>query len=143
MLLMLVLVLPVLFAGASPTPSPWPSPSPALAYRLPEHLPSPQVLATWELIQGQAQSNGSRTSYRFYVDPARPALYRITQYRQHLETEKLLWNAEPGVGILECYELLPEGWRRLEPGTDRYRMEMATAIRIYQLHRNVVHSAQP
>jgi hypothetical protein len=139
---MLELVLTALMAvGASPAPPP----TPPLAHRLPDHLPRPDVLARWELIQGQSDSNGSRVSYRFYVDPARPALYRVTQYHLALETEKLLWNAEPGArgGVLECYELLPEGWRRLEAGTDRYRMEMATAIRVYQLHRSATVPVEP
>jgi len=110
-----------------------------LTVRLPSEVPGPEILARWELIQGWKDSPGFRVSYRFYVDPARSALYRVTQYRVTPETEKVLWNAQPGSGApLECYELLPEGWRRLDPASERYRAEMAMAVRIYYVHRTLM-----
>ncbi|HEX6739621.1 MAG TPA: hypothetical protein VF310_15180, partial [Vicinamibacteria bacterium] len=137
--LMLALALAFLAAAPSPTPRALRP----LSQQLPARLPDPAVLARWELIQGQADSNGSPVSYRFYVDPARPAIYRLTQYRLAMETEKLLWNAAPGARVLECYELLADGWHRLEPGTERYRLEMATAIRVYQLHNSIPVTVEP
>jgi hypothetical protein len=134
----------ILTALAFATPPPAVPEGTPLNDRFPDHLPGPEVLARWELIQGSGDSGGQRVAYRFYVEPARAALYRVTQYRLLLETEKLLWNGQPGRGQpLELYELLSQGWTRMDSGTERYRAEMATAIRIYQLHRTLTTPPQP
>jgi hypothetical protein len=128
---------------------------------LPPALPDPVTLARWEQIRGEAGDAGSRVIYRFYVDPARRALYRITQYRVVsakglAETEKLLWNEAPGSGTpLQCYERVAERhwttlwlwkrwrWRSLEPGSQVYRREMMIAIRIYHLHQASLEQSEP
>ena len=135
----LVLAVALSFAAA---PSPAAEASP-LTLRLPADMPGPEVLARWELIQGRNEGEGLRATYRFYIDPRRAALYTVTQYRLPSETEKVLWNAGPRGRPLECYELLPEGWSRLDPTSERYRLEMATAIRIYYLHNARTERPEP
>jgi hypothetical protein len=129
------------FAAAGPATEA--SPFTPLTLRLPAEVPGPEVLARWELIQGRNEGAGLHATYRFYIDPARPALYTVTQYRVPSETEKVLWNAGPRGRSLECYELLPEGWRRLEPTSERYRLEMGTAIRIYHMHNARTERPEP
>jgi hypothetical protein len=117
----------------------------------PQGLPSEETLARWEQIWGEGGSDELKVVYRFYIDPARPALYRITQYRVTRsqadsapvsDTEKLIWNAEPGSRApLQCFERVRTPgqawqWRRLEPDSHRYRIEMSTAMAIYRLHRS-------
>ena len=134
-----------------------------LTDRLPDGVPGPETLAGWERVQGDTTNrDGHRVVYRFHVDPARGALYRLTQYQvmrparagatdsgPALETEKLFWNAAPGSRRpIECFERFRAHgwatlwlgndwhWRRLEPGSPAYLAEMATAIRVYHLHRS-------
>jgi hypothetical protein len=131
-----------------------------LTENFPPALPGPLTLAGWEQVQGEFSDASFRVAYRFYVDPARRAIYRITQYhivpaQGPAETEKLLWNETPGRGALQCYERVAERswttlwlwkrwrWRRLEPDTPRYRNEMVTAIGIYRLHRARLELSEP
>lgn len=126
----------------------------------PPALPGPLTLAGWEQIRGESSDAKGRVDYRFYVDPARLAIYRITQYRivpaqGPAETEKLLWNETPGRARLQCYERVSERdetkpwlgerwrWRQLDPDSARYRREMMTAVEIYSLHQARVNSSEP
>jgi hypothetical protein len=134
-----------------------------LTPELPRGLPDARILGGWERVEGGGELDGLRAEYRFYVDPARPGLYRITKYRvatpvagaavavgaaRAAETEKLLWNADPDRRApLRCWERVKTRswktlwlwkawrWRPLEPGSRRYRHEMGTAVRVYALHR--------
>src|SRR5206468_486045 len=56
-------------------------PEPALAADLPGALPTSQTLRGWETIGGRISGSEEDVVYRLYVDPQRPLLYRITQYR--------------------------------------------------------------
>lgn len=128
----------------------------AFAPALPEGLPSPATLAGWEKVEGEVETADSTVSYRFYVNPRRPGLYELTQYRmtrivhgagvareRRPETEKVLWNAQPDQKQpLVCYEMRDGAWRRLEHGSAAYVAEMRTAIYVYSLHRQVVTARQ-
>ena len=131
-----------------------------LASRLPRSLPDARTVDGWERVEGEGEQDGLRAAYRLYVDPSRPGIYRITQYRVAPvagaagaaavpETEKLLWNADPDRRVpLRCWERVKTRswktlwlwkawrWRPLEPGSPRYRQEMTTAVRVYLLHRS-------
>jgi hypothetical protein len=147
------LALTVLFLLAGPADMP-------LTEGFPPALPGRLTLAGWEQVRGEVRDANGRVDYRFYVDPARRALYRITQYRivparGPAETEKLLWNETPGRARLQCYERVSERdwetlwlwerwrWRQLEPDSARYRNEMMTAAGIYRLHQARLESSQP
>jgi hypothetical protein len=124
----------------------------AFAPALPEEMPSASTLATWEKIEGDVETTDSAVSYRFYVNPIRPALYELTRYRLTLtvqgadgsserrtQTEKVLWNAEPErKKPILLYELRDGSWRKLEHGTPEYILEMGTAIHVYSMHRQAV-----
>ena len=129
-----------------------------LTPELPRGLPDARILGRWERVEGEGERDGLRAAYRLYVDPSRPGLYRITQYRVASgaaggpavpETEKLLWNGDPDRRApLRCWERVKTRswntlwlwkawrWRPLEPGSPRYRHEMTTAVRVYLLHRS-------
>ena len=51
----------------------------ALATTLPAGLPSTAILADWERIEGAYDTPTEHVRYVLFVDPERPALYRITQ----------------------------------------------------------------
>jgi hypothetical protein len=119
---------------------------------LPEEMPSPATLAGWEKVEGEAETVDSAVSYRFYVNPIRPALYELTRYRltrivqgadgsteRRPETEKVLWNARPDAKQpIICYELRDGSWRKLEHGSPEYILEMGTAIHVYAMHRQAI-----
>jgi len=119
---------------------------------LPEGMPSAATLAGWEKVEGEAETVDSAVSYRFYVNPIRPALYELTRYRltrivqdangsteRRTETEKVLWNARPDEKQpIICYELRDGSWRKLDHGTPEYILEMGTAIHVYSMHRQAI-----
>jgi hypothetical protein len=129
----------------------------SLAERMPAELPDDVTLSGWEKYEGTASIPPASVVYALYVNPARPALYEITRYRlttsstdadgrtrRHQETEKVLWNSDPGTSApLRCFEwiarrtwrtlwLATKGeWRAMEPGTADYRSAMKMAIQVY------------
>jgi hypothetical protein len=120
-----------------------------LATTLPADLPSASVLADWERIEGGYETPTEQVRYLLFVDPARPALYRITQYRVRGRSgapsaETLIWNATPGRRVpLRCFAeersrswhtlwLVPHSsWRDVPPATSEFRGSMLRAIEIY------------
>lgn len=131
-----------------------------LSRRLPGKVPPAETLAAWERTDGLAEEGDWAVVYSLYVNPLRPGLYEVTRFRvdrlerrpgavtrRRAETEKLLWNARPGMREpLVCYERAPHRgwrtlwlrrwkWRRLAPGTPGYQGAMFTALRVYDLHR--------
>jgi hypothetical protein len=128
-----------------------------LSASIPLAGPTGAALGSWEKITGDVETADEHVSYVLYVNPARAALYEVTRYqvtrhstdgdgrrRDVSETEKFLWNAHPGTGeLLRCFELLPGGsWVQMKTGSAEYRSEMATAIRVYGLHREAVVSTE-
>lgn len=101
-------------------------------------------LAGWEVMDGELEPPGLAAGYRFYVNPARPALYTVMRYRVRDEgtrpapTEKFVWVERPGEPVpLRCFELVAPtpprtdpSWREMRPGTEEYVREMRTVIAV-------------
>ena len=90
--------------------------------------------------------------YALFVDPARPLLFRITQYRVSRRMtaggarfedagETVIWNESPGERVpLRCFaeerrhSWLAESrarWRDVVPATEEFRAQMRRALEIY------------
>ncbi len=93
--------------------------------------------ADFELFAGELSSPRLKAGYRFYVDPARGALFTVMRYRvrsregEGSPTEKFVWNELPSRRTpLRCFEWVgPSGggaWREISPGGVAYESEMAT-----------------
>lgn len=119
---------------------------PQLSARLPAGVPDGAQLG-WEKITGEVDTATESLVYTFFVNPARPAIYELAQYRfVRVEgpmrtplTEKLIWNKYPTGGKgPQCYELEDSGqWRTLERGSDEYRSEMGMTMHVYDVHRRL------
>ena len=129
-----------------------------LSDTLPVGLPSARARADWERIEGHYETEAEHVRYALFVDPQRPLLFRITQYRVSPRRgagrergedgpEMVIWNATPGQpGPLRCFaEVLgrplrrrgtPPSWRDVNVSTDEFRANMGRAIEIYgRVHR--------
>ncbi len=93
--------------------------------------------ADFELFGGELSSARLRAGYRFYVDPARGALFTVMRYRLRHDggkgspTEKFVWNEQPTQRApLRCFEWVVThasgAWREISPGSAAYESEMAT-----------------
>ena len=125
-----------------------------LSNRLPNEVPSASVRATWERIDGDYETATEHVRYSLFVDPERPLLFRITQYRVSVRrplgsrprfedgTETVVWNAVPDRRVpLHCYaeERLdgkpssgaPLSWRDVNPTTLEFKVSMNRAMEIY------------
>ena len=125
-----------------------------LSQTLPSALPSPAQRATWERIDGDYETATEHVRYSLFVDPDRPLLFRITQYRVSVRrplgsgprfedgTETVVWNAVPDSRVpLLCYaEERVDGkpsseaaltWRDVSPTTLEFRRSMNRAMEIY------------
>jgi hypothetical protein len=126
-----------------------------LSDTLPVGLPSANVRSAWERIDGDYQTATENVRYALFVDPERPLLFRITQYRVTRRkgaagpagaddgVETVIWNATPGRRVpLLCFAEEPTGrvrprrgsvtWRDVDPATDRFRANMLRALQIYE-----------
>jgi hypothetical protein len=109
-------------------------------------------VAGWEVVSGEFESTFARGAYRFYVNPRLQGIYQLMRYRVQLlspETtlerrrrsgERVAFVRRPGAREpLLCWERTSSGevatWREVPAGTDEYRMEMATLIRVLAVHR--------
>jgi len=124
-----------------------------LSNTLPNGVPSAGVRATWERIDGDYETATEHVRYSLFVDPERPLLFRITQYRVSVRrplgsrprfedgTETVVWNAVPDSRVpLRCYaeERLgkpspgaPLSWRDVNPTTLEFKVSMNRAMEIY------------
>jgi hypothetical protein len=94
--------------------------------------------AAFEVLSGELVSPQLRAGYRFYVDPARAALFTVMRYRLRSSgrgeplTEKFVWNERPGKPVpLRCFERMEgEGgsWREISAGSTAYEREMQTLL---------------
>jgi hypothetical protein len=123
-----------------------------LSIALPAEVPARATLLGWERITGEVETADELVVYDLYVNPLRRQIYEVTHYRvthltrgkgvvvRRVETEKLVWHANPGKESPRCFELTAEqGWKKLEHGP-AYRWEMGMAMHVYGLHRQVVMS---
>jgi hypothetical protein len=93
--------------------------------------------ATFQVLGGELASPRLNAGYRFYVDPARAALFTVMRYRlratgsEGAPTEKFVWNERPGQRFpLRCFEWVEAtsggAWREMAPGSVAYSSEMRT-----------------
>lgn len=114
----------------------------SLSQSLPDGVPDGRALG-WERVTGEIETSAERVNYEFYVNPARGAIYETVRYlvaplpaAGQPPTEKLIWNARPGMGEKpHCFVLELRRWRTLETGTPEYGAEMGTAIHVFGPHR--------
>lgn len=121
-------------------------------------LPSGIVdVSGWETITGEFETAQARGSYLFYVNPRRQAIYQLMRYRvefldprdaltrQRGSSERVAYVRSPGSREpMLCWQLesvgAGEAWRSVAPGTDEYKLEMATIMQVLAVHRTVRHS---
>jgi hypothetical protein len=127
-----------------------------LSQTLPAGLPSAALRATWERIDGDYETASEHVRYSLFVDPVRPFLFRITQYRVSVRraagsrprfedgAETVVWNELPESPTpvpLRCFaEERPAAessaearpvWRNVTPTTPEFVASMRRAIEIY------------
>lgn len=128
-----------------------------LSETLPLALPTAAVRAAWERIDGDYDTPAEHVRYSLFVDPERPALYRITLYRvslritgadgrAHLDdgAQTVIWNETPGRRVpLRCFAeerrrtwrtawvAARSSWRDVSPASAEFRAHMLRAIEIY------------
>jgi hypothetical protein len=100
--------------------------------------PHPIVgFAGFQVFEGELVSPRLKAGYRFYVDPARAALFTVMRYRLRNSgpvespTEKFVWNEKPGQRVpLRCFEWIEATsggtWREMDLGSAAYVSEMRT-----------------
>jgi hypothetical protein len=92
--------------------------------------------AAYEVFAGELSSSRLNAGYRFYVDPARGALFTVMRYRLRAApgevppSEKFVWNEQPGQRVpLRCFERVEasggDTWRELDPLGAAFGREMA------------------
>jgi hypothetical protein len=131
-----------------------------LSETLPLGLPSATLRATWERINGDYETATEHVRYSLFVDPQRPLLFRITQFRVSPRrpgrgsrprfedgAEMVVWNEVPGTHVpLRCFAEervgrtasrdAQQSWRDVRPATPEFLEGMHRAIEIYwQVHR--------
>lgn len=125
---------------------------------LPVGLPSATLRASWERINGDYETATEHVRYSLFVDPQRPLLFRITQFRVSPRwrwrgprfedgAEMVVWNEAPGTHVaLRCFAEerlgrtasrgVRQSWRDVSPATPEFRASMYRAMEIYQqVHR--------
>jgi hypothetical protein len=124
------------------------------------------VRATWERIDGDYETPTEHVRYSLFVDPARPVLYRITQYRVSLRrpmgsrprfedgAETVVWNELPQSHVpLRCFAEdrmggtptpgAPPSWRNVNPSTPEFVASMHRAMEIYTRVRDEGRAGPP
>jgi hypothetical protein len=114
----------------------------------------------WETVAGPIDTARMRGGFLFYVNPSFGAIYQVMRYRVRLltptgdleehraSTERVVYVRHPGVREpLQCWAAASPGtepaWREIAPGSDEYRMEMLTLIRVLALHRDALKLGHP
>jgi|OpeIllAssembly_1097287.scaffolds.fasta_scaffold1321811_1 hypothetical protein len=109
-------------------------------------------VSRWQLVRGDFDTPKARGEYRFYVNPARPAMYQLMRYRVELlaatteeerrrgPAERVAFVRRPGVREpMVFWERGAAGatpaWREILAGTDEYRMEIGVLMRVLGVHR--------
>ena len=122
---------------------------PAFAPILPEGVGD---VTGWQLVTGDFETETARGAYRFYVNPARAAMYQLMRYRveflapagtarrERTDAERVVFVRRPGVREpIACWEKQPPGaspaWREIAAGTEEYRFEMGVLMQVLAVHR--------
>jgi hypothetical protein len=110
----------------------------------------------WETVTGRVDTAQVRGVFVFYVNPSFGAMYQVMRYDVQLlaptnvleehraSTERVVYVRHPGLREpLRCWAAASPGttpaWREIAAGTDEYRMEMYTLMRVLALQ----HEAPP
>ena len=126
-----------------------------LSETLPSEIPSAAARAGWERIDGDYDTPSEHVRYSLFVDPERPGLFRITQYRVSRRppgagkrprfedaAEIVVWNEVPEHRVpLRCFAEEPAPpttsrasratWRQVSPATPEFLASMHRAMEIY------------
>jgi hypothetical protein len=108
-------------------------------------------VSRWQLVTGDFETPTLRGEYRFYVNPARGAMYQLMRYRVELlaattaeqrrrgRAERVAFVRRPGVREpMAFWEKGAPGappWREILAGTDEYRMEVGVLMGVLGVHR--------
>ena len=134
----------------------WTSPAvaqsedPSFAPLLPEGITGD--VAGWEIVSGEFETATARGAYRFYVNPARTAMYQLMRYRVEFvgathvsarargSAERVAFVRHPGVREpIACWEKQMPGvtpaWRRIGSATEEYKLEMQVLMYVLGVHR--------
>jgi hypothetical protein len=106
-------------------------------------------VSRWEVVTGDFDApKRMRGSYRFYVNPARLAMYQLMRYRVQLlnpagdggrgSAERVAFVRHPGARepMLIWVREAPEAWRALVANTDEYRIEIGVVMGVLAVHRS-------
>lgn len=106
----------------------------------------------WELVTGDFETGTARGTYRFYVNPGRPAMYQLMRYRVEIlrpwpaveerrgDAERVAFVSRPGVREPMLFWVRRPGgagpaWRAITAGTDEYRAEIGVLMAVLEVHR--------
>jgi hypothetical protein len=108
-------------------------------------------VSRWEVVAGDFETARMRGSYRFYVNPARLAMYQLMCYRVELlgqpenerrrpSGERVAFVRNPGAPepiLMWARDATGAGaaWRPIAAGTDEYRVEAAVLMGVLAVHR--------
>ncbi len=133
-----------------------PDPDPGFASTLPAAVGD---ISGWEVVTGDFETARMRGSYRFYVNPARQAMYQLMRYRVDLlgqPGDELRPAAGERVAFVK-HPGLPEpmliwardatgavlAWRPIAADTGEYKNELAVLMGVLAVHRAARTGASP
>jgi hypothetical protein len=129
---------------------------PAFASSLPDGVGD---VSGWELVTGEFETATARGSYRFYVNPARRAMYQLMRYRVDIlepwpavrerrgDAERVAFVRLPGSREPMLFWARgsagtdPE-WRAIASDKDEYRAELGVLMAVLGVHR-AARASQP
>jgi len=118
-------------------------------------------ISSWTIVSGEFDNGNARGRYRFYVSPERQAIYRLMRYdvqfllpgneleRSRPPGERLVFVERPGSrDPLLCWQWdesagASGAWRPVAAGTEAYKLEMMTLMRVLAVHRAVRRQSTP
>jgi hypothetical protein len=112
----------------------------------------------WEVVTGDFATARLRGSYRFYVNPARAAMYQLMRYRVELlgpgeegrrrPGERVAFVVNPGAHVPMLIWTREDaatgpGWRLMAADTDEYKIELAVLMGVLAVHRTARAGSSP
>jgi hypothetical protein len=132
------------------------SPDPGFASILPAAVGD---VSGWEVVTGDFETARMRGSYRFYVNPARLAIYQLMRYRVELlgpageprrraSGERVAFVPHPGTRepmLIWARDPATAGsaWRAVAAATDEYKIELGVLMGVLAVHRAARLGASP
>lgn len=129
---------------------------PSFASSLPDGVGD---VSGWELVTGDFETTTARGSYRFYVNPARRAMYQLMRYRVDIldpwpavrgrrgDAERVAFVRLPGSREpMQFWARHSAGtdpaWRAIAEESDEYRAELGVLMAVLGVHR-AARASQP